>query len=160
MDKYKINEQTLAIIPINNTKTKIYEDNNVIIVNKSAKKIVEENCLYYGSSYEGRRHSTEDLIGITYKSPIIIEETNNIIFFPTCSPRLKTCGWISLNNLDNFVPYNDESQIFFRNNLSLNINVSTSVIENQILKASRLDSVVRSRKKKNSNNTKKTAKNI
>ena len=44
MDSYKINTETLAIVPINRKKSKIYENQNIIIVKKSANKIIEENC--------------------------------------------------------------------------------------------------------------------
>jgi len=148
MKDYMINSNTLAIIPISETKSKIYENNNVIIVEKSAIKIVSDNCEYYGSSYEGRRKGTVDLIGVTHKSPIVIEESKSLIFFPTCSPRLSECGWISLNNLDNFSPYDNNSVIRFQNNLTLQLAVSTKIINNQVLRATRLESVLKRRKMK------------
>ena len=55
MRDYTISDKTLAIIPISEKKSKIYENNNVIIVPKPAQKIIEENCEYYGSSYQGRK---------------------------------------------------------------------------------------------------------
>ena len=147
MKDYMINSNTLAIIPISETKSKIYENNNVIIVEKSAIKIVSDNCEYYGSSYEGRRKGTVDLIGVTHKSPIVIEESKSLIFFPTCSPRLSECGWISLNNLDNFAPYDNNSVLRFQTNLTLQLAVSTKIINNQVLRATRLESVLKRRKK-------------
>lgn len=148
MKNYTISSETLAVIPINKKKSKIYETDNVIIIEKSAKKIIEENCKYYGSSYEGRRKGTVELIGITHKSPIIIEDSNDIIFFPTCSPRIKECGWISLNNVENYKAFNKNSLIIFNNNLKLEIPVSNKIINNQILKATRLESVMNKRRKK------------
>ena len=148
MKNYTISSDTLAVIPINKKKSKIYETDNVIIIEKSAKKIIEENCKYYGSSYEGRRKGTVELIGITHKSPIIIEDSNDIIFFPTCSPRIKECGWISLNNVENYKAFNKNSLIIFNNNLKLEIPVSNKIINNQILKATRLESVMNKRRKK------------
>ncbi len=148
MKNYTISSETLAVIPINKKKSKIYETDNVIIIEKSAKKIIEENCRYYGSSYEGRRRGTVELIGITHKSPIIIEDSNDIIFFPTCSPRIKECGWISLNNVENYEAFNNNSLIIFNNNLKLEIPVSNKIINNQILRATRLESVMNKRRKK------------
>ena len=146
MNSYRINKSTLAVIPIENNKTKIYEIDDVIIVDRNSKKIIEDNCEYYGSSYEGRRKGTTELIGITHKSPIMIEESNNLVFFPTCSPRLKECAWISLNNVDNYSKYDNNSIIRFCNNLTLELKVSNKIINNQILKATRLESVLRKRK--------------
>lgn len=146
MNSYRINNKTLAVIPIENNKTKIYEIDDVIVVNRNSKKIIEDNCEYYGSSYEGRRKGTAELIGITHKSPIMIEESNNLVFFPTCSPRIKECAWISLNNIDNYSRYDNNSIIRFCNNLTLELKVSNKIINNQVLKATRLESVLRKRK--------------
>lgn len=146
MNNYTINKKTLAIIPITSEKSKIYESNNVIIVQKSAQKIIEENCEYYGSSYTGRKKGTVELIGVTHKSPILIEDSNSLIFFPTSSPRLKTCGWISLNNIDTYSSYDSQSIIKFQNNLTLQIPVSNKILNNQVLRATRLESVLNRRK--------------
>lgn len=146
--EYKINKRTLAIIPVGKKKSKVYETDNVFIINTSAKKIISENCEYFGSSYEGRKKGTSELIGVTHKAPILIEDSNNIIFFPTCSPRLNDCGWISLNNLDSYKAYDDESIIRFCNNLKLQVNVSNKIINNQVLRSTRLESVISKRKEK------------
>lgn len=144
---YTINKKTLAIIPISERSSKIYEENNVIIVPKTTQKLIEENCIYYGSSYSGRKKGTVDLIGVTHKSPIVIEETNGIIFFPTSSPRLKTCGWIALNNVSDYKEDNKDTIISFENDLQIKIPVSNKIINNQILRATRLESLMYRRKK-------------
>jgi len=147
MNEYKISPKTLAIVPINENKSKIYEKNNVIVIPKNAQKLIEENCQYYGSSYAGRKKGTVDLIGVTHKSPIVIEDSKSIIFFPTTSPRLKECSWISLNNIESYIPYDKNSIIKFQNNFRLFIPVSNKVINNQVLRATRLESVLLHRKK-------------
>ena len=145
MEKYRISSKTLAVLPISKTRTKVYEREDIIIVDQNVQKIIEENCYYYGSSYDLRKKYTEKLIGVTHKSPIVIEDSSNIIFFPTCSPRLKTCGWISLNNLAENKRIGDCSQIKFLNNVSINLDVSNNVIDHQILRSARLESISRKR---------------
>lgn len=152
MEKYTINDKTLALVPITNKKTKIYEKDNVIIVNRSSKRIIEESCVMYGENFQNRKIHTENLTGMSYKSPISIGDKNNLVFFPTKSPRLKGCCWISLDNLDTYHPYNDDGQIFFKNNLSLYVNTSSHIIENQILKSYRLDAILKNEKDKEKNN--------
>lgn len=143
---YTINPDTLAIIPINKKKTKVYETDGAFIIARNANKIIEDNCEYFGSSYEGRKKGTMELTGVTHKAPILIEDANDLIFFPTASPRLHDCSWISLNNLDSYEPYDDESVVMFNNNLKLQIAVSNKVIDNQVLRATRLESVIHKRK--------------
>lgn len=146
---YRINADTLAIIPIGKKKSKVYESDNVLIIEKNAKRIIAENCEYFGSSYTGRKKGTMEMIGVTHKAPIVIEEASNMIFFPTCSPRLNNCGWISLNNLDSYRPYDDNSILRFQNNLTLQVGVSNKIINNQVLRATRLESVITKRKIRN-----------
>ena len=145
MEEYEINSNTLALISVNN-KTKVYEKDKVFIVNKLANKIVEDSCSFFGSSLSGRQKGTTSLIGVTYKCPVIIEESKSIIFFPTCSPRLDTCSWISSNNIENY--YSTPSNrviIKFKNGLKLHISSTYGIIDNQILRSFRLESVLRGR---------------
>lgn len=94
MASYEINADTLAIIPKNASVTYVYEKGKTFTINESSNKIMEESCEFFGSSFKGRQYGTTALTGITHKVPIIVEETSNMIFFPTTSPRLKNCSWI------------------------------------------------------------------
>ena len=146
MEDYEINEQTLAVISLNNKKSKIFESSDVFIVNKPAIKIMEDSCQFFGSSLSGRQKGTTSLIGVSHKAPIIIEESREIIFFPTLSPRKNACSWISLKNIESYYNKNKSVFIKFKNNTQLELNMSYGIIDNQILRATRLESVLRSRK--------------
>ena len=88
MENYEINKNTVALYAMGE-KTRVYEEDTNFIVNQSANKIMEESCRYFGSSLEGRKNGTKNLIGVSYKAPIIVEESCNIIFFPTSIPSQK-----------------------------------------------------------------------
>ncbi len=146
MQDYEINTNTLALIN-EKERTKVYETDNSFYVDKSANKIMEDSCEYFGSSLSGRQKGTFNLIGVSHKSPIIVEETKEIIFFPTVSPRQKNCNWISLNNIEKY--YNDKGKvvIIFKNKQKIELLTSYGIVDNQILRATRLESVLRGRKK-------------
>lgn len=146
MNSYEINEETLALIS-DNDKTIVYEKDNSFIVNKTTNLIVEESCQYFGCTFDGRKKGTTLLTGITHKVPIIIEESKNMIFFPTSSPRLHNTDWISLNNLNRYYKNNDKQVIEFKNKTTIELNISYGILDNQILRATRLESVLRDRKK-------------
>lgn len=143
---YEINSSTLAVISIDDTCCKVLEEAAEYIVNKPSYEVIDNSCKYFGSSYKGRYEGTKNLIGMNYKLPIIIEESRNIIFFPTSSPRLNECWWISLNNIVDYFVENNNVYIFFKNGSKLKVNISFFALENQILRASRLESVLRHRK--------------
>lgn len=147
-ESYEINNSTLALIALDN-KTKVIEEEREFFIDKTPSNILEESCEYFGSSYLGRKIGTKNLIGITHKSPIIIEESREIIFFPTSSTRLNNCSWISLNNIKNFIKNNEKTKIIFDNQKEIIVDVSFGIMENQILRASLLESTLRKRKKIN-----------
>lgn len=146
MQNYEINNDTLAIIPLNNYKSKIIEKDNNFEVNMTPMQIIENSCQFFGSSYQGRFSGTKRLIGVSHKAPIIIEETREIIFFPTNSPRLYDCCWIALNNVDEYKKKNNCSTILFSTGHLLDLDISYGSLDNQILRAARLESVLRKRK--------------
>lgn len=145
-ESYEINLSTLAIIPLNNKMCKIIEEKDEFLVNESAFSIIDKSCKFFGSSYSGRFEGTKHLTGISYKSPIIIEETKNIIFFPTSSPRIVDCSWISLNNILTYKNVSGKTMLEFSNGYNLKLDISYNIVENQILRATRLDSILRKRK--------------
>lgn len=148
MKDYEITSKTLAVIPFSKNKTIVYEDHDCFILDQRVSKVMDKSCRYYGSSIEGRQKGTTTLTGITYKVPIVISEDNNIIFFPTSSPRLKDCGWISLNNLNRYFNQNERILLEFTNQETLELALSYNILNNQVLRASKLESSMRKRSKK------------
>ncbi len=146
LDEYEINSSTLAIIPVDDCNSKVMEEECEYLVKQSAAEIIDNSCKFFGSSFKGRSEGTKSLIGGNYKLPIVIEESRDIIFFPTASPKLNECYWISLNNLVDYQKDNKCSLVRFKNGTILNIDISIFSLENQVLRASRLENVLRKRK--------------
>lgn len=146
---YEINEGTLAVMPDTNDsrKSKILEDRKEYIIDSKPYEVMDYSCKYFGSSYEGRKEGTKAVLDINYKVPIIVENSMNLIFFPTNSPDSADCIWISLKNIktikeDDF----NSTRIIFNNDIGITIPISKRTIENQIFRASRLDLIMRNRK--------------
>lgn len=145
-NQYEINSETIAIIPVGENVSKIIEENESFLVNKATTAIVDDSCKFFGSSYLGRHEGTKSLIGVNYKSPIIVEETKEIIFFPTSSPRFNDCYWLSLDKVLKHNRSTRGSVIKFTNGEEIEVNISSSSLENQILRATKLSCVLRKRK--------------
>ena len=147
IEDYEIGTNTLAIVPIDEDTSKVYEDEDEYIVKKSSNSIIKTNCEFYGSSYEGRCIGTKFLTGIKSKYPIIIEESRNIIFFPTSSVREKQSTWIALNKIKNYnQKYNKGSEIIFINNKKIPLSISYYSLDNQVVRAIMLKSKLYDRK--------------
>lgn len=145
-NNYEINKGTIAIIPINASQSKVIEENDVITINRESSKIIDDSCRFFGSSYTGRHEGTKSLLGINYKSPIVIEESQEIIFFPTASPRMEDCHWISLKHVDKIVKNKHSTIILFKNGKELDLNISYGSLENQLFRATRLQCILHDRK--------------
>lgn len=144
---YEINGNTLAIIPITKNSSKVIEAGQELLVEKGSTEIIDESCKYFGSSYTGRFEGTKEILGVSYKSPIIIEESREIIFFPTTSPRVEDCHWISLNNIDDYRKNNQTSTLInFKNGKTLVLNMSLGSFENQMIRSLRLANILKRRK--------------
>lgn len=148
MNNYEINDETLAIIPKNNKITIVYEKYNCFIINQNIKDIINNSCKYYGSTFEGRKVASSSILKVNYKVPIMIEESNNIVFFPTTSLRNNNCSWISLNNIEKYERNYRGSKILFNNGKTLIIPISYGILNNQILRSSRLIYLLDERKTK------------
>lgn len=146
MDNYEINSATLAIIPLDNSTSMIYEEDTEYVVKKSSNSIIKDNCEFYGSSYQGRCVGTKTLTGIKSKFPIIIEESRNIIFFPTSSSRTKQSSWIALNKIKSYSKKEYISEVEFKNNNKIDLDISYYSLENQICRAIILKSKLYERK--------------
>ena len=147
MKNYEINSRTLAIVPVGENLTNVLEEDNEFMINMNSMKIIEKSCEFFGSSYMGRRTGTKVLTGISHKSPIIIEESTNMIYFPTTSPRLIGCIWIALDKIKEYREVNGKILVFFKNGRKIFINISYGSFDNQYLRATKLEYILRSRKK-------------
>ncbi len=135
---YEINKHTNALIHFSKKQTKVYEEDKEFIINQTPTEIIDYNCKFFGSSFQGRAQGTKAMVGYNYKAPIIIEETSKIIFFPTKSPRLKECSWISLNNIKKHEKDKKDSKIIFVGEIEVNIPITYGSLDNQILRSNKL----------------------
>lgn len=139
MKEYIINKNTLVVIPLDDKSSRVVEVKKEFIVYKSVLNIIKKSCIYYGSSYNGRVYGSKYMLNKSSKIPIIISEINNLIAFPTKSPRNKKCCWLLLNNIKHYNKIDiNQTIIRFSCGKSMKIGVSYRIIDNQVLQSSRL----------------------
>lgn len=145
--KYEISKGTLAVVPNEYNSSLIYEDENRYIIEESPYNIMDDSCKYFGSTYEGRKNGAKEILGAEYKVPIVVEDTDNLIVFPTTSPSSDACCWIVLKRVRKIEKVDsNNTKIIFDNNVELIVPSSYRSIENQLSRASRLDLILRNHK--------------
>ena len=143
---YEITFNTQVILPVENNSSRIIENNESYVINVPPMQVLEHSCEYFGSSFNGRKEGTKKLLGITHKSPIIVEESRKIIFFPTTSPDRIDCVWINLEKVNKYYKSSSKKSIIeFKNGDIIEFDVSIGSLTNQIMRASRLKYILEER---------------
>ena len=143
---YEIDLSTLMLMGLDDATTKVITLDDEFVINIDSKKIIDNSCKYFGSSLNDRVNMTKRLINIKSKSPIIIEESINIIFFPLKSIRDKCNIWISYNNLEKYINNGDKTRFIFNNKKEVIIDFSYYIIDNQVTRSLMLDYEVKKRR--------------
>ena len=145
MENYEISEETLVVIGDLYGKTRIVEKEKEYEIDKKAYEIMDENCEYYGSSYNGRLKASKKMLDCSYKVPILMEESSMLIFIPTKSSLVDDCIWINYNAIKSIKKKETKMLIKLINNQDLMIDISELSLKNQIYRGAKLESVVRKR---------------
>ncbi len=140
---YIINPQTSALLPARQIEydTIVFEQDKRLHVKKTAMQLIEEACLIYGSTYEGRRKATMYRTDFKRKVPIPISINREIYTFPTHSPSDYDCAWIFpshvqfIRDIASENSNGEKSLIFLDNQLKLASNASSYMIEQQLDRA-------------------------
>ena len=143
---YEIDLSTVMLIGIDEDKTRVITIDSEFIVDSNSKKIVDNSCKFFGNSLTDRVNMTKRLINISSKSPIVIEDSRSIIFFPLKSIREKCNIWISFNNLEKYVKIGDKTKFIFKNKKEVVISFSYYIIDNQVTRSLMLDYELKKRR--------------
>lgn len=144
---YEIDLSTLMLIGIDDLSTRIVTFNDDFIINDDCKNIINESCKFFGSNLTERIKATNRLVRMASKTPIIVEESRNIIFFPLRSTREKCNIWISFNNLEKYEKEDDYTIFYFKNNKQIKLKFSYYIVDNQVTRSLMLDYEINVRRK-------------
>lgn len=147
MVKYEIDMSTLMIMSISENTTRVITIDDDFIVNDNSLSIIDNSCRFFGNSLKERINVTKRLVNISSKSPIIVEESRYILFFPLKSTRNKENIWVSYNNLDKYEKNGDKTIFNFKCGKTVEIKFSYYIIDNQVTRSLILDYEYNKRRK-------------
>lgn len=137
-DNYIINEQTLSILPARSIEyqTKVIERKKIIYVKQTPFEIIKESCLFYWSSFEGRRTSTIEFTGYKEKVPIPIYPLKKIIAFPTHGIHNPDCAWLMQDHILQGKPKGtNQTSVLLSNGEYITIDISFRSFKTQFERA-------------------------
>ena len=146
MKNYEVNDETMAIVGLNEKNSKVLEKEKEYLISSNSYEVLDYSCQYFGSSYSGRLDGSKKILDAKYKLPIIVEESAELIFFPISSPENDDCIWIALQWFDDIVEINKKVFIRLKNGKKIEVKTSKYSIKNQVMRASRLNYILKERK--------------
>lgn len=146
MENYIINNKTIAILK-NNNKTIIYDVDNIRVINKNIKRILDENCSFYGSSLSGRKKSAKNILNIHYKVPVVVKE--DVILLQVNNIRKKECLFLVLNKIVDYKLENQKLKIICINKQVFLINISKNSFEKMLINSIKLNNILKWQKSEN-----------
>lgn len=142
---YEINNETCAVNYESKECCSMIQREETIKINQPINQFINYNCNYFGSSFEGRIKGSKKLLGMKYKLPIIIEESQEIIFFPTKSYR-NNSSWIALNKILKYEKNGKSTIVTFTSGKTEKYDISYESFENQVLRATKLLLILKNNK--------------
>lgn len=98
---------------------------------KSAKEILDESCLAYRSTYDGRIQAVRHALDYPRKTPLMICPQQFIYAIPTKAPTDYDCMWLFCQHIDSTSTIEGKTYVHFTNGEKLAINCSENVITRQ-----------------------------
>lgn len=147
LNNYEISSDTYAIIAVNDKLTKIIEKENELYIEKSSLEIIKENCIFYGSSFNGRYECSKSIFKSSYKLPIVVEETTPIVFFPISSPKYTNSSWFALQNINHLCKHDSDTSVVFNCGKNILFKTSYVILKNQLLRATQLKCIMYERQR-------------
>lgn len=146
LNEYLITTSTIMVKSLDNDNSMIYDFAGEYVSKMDINSIIESSCNFYGSSYDGRIKWSKEVLNTKIKLPVVIEESKNIIFFPTRSISNNDCIWLSYNNIVKFEKNGNSTNVFFNDNRVYCIDVSYDIIDRQIYNCLRLEKILLNRR--------------
>ncbi|WP_349410102.1 competence protein ComK [Pseudalkalibacillus sp. SCS-8] len=133
-EEYLINGETMVILPHydvhGHLHSLIVETDRELIIQKKPLQIINESCLFHGSSYKGRVEGATHLTNYNRMVPIMICNRTGIYMFPTQSPKSEACLWFSHDHIKEIQPLDAERcYVLLGNQKSLPVHVSKAAME-------------------------------
>ncbi|WNB90876.1 competence protein ComK [Bacillus sp. NEB1478] len=139
LSSYEIDTSTMALLPFYNeygdVNTEVLETEKNERIEVSPIKIINESCLFFGSSYEGRREAVRRSMGYVSLSPIMINLELGIFFFPVESPKNESCIWLSQSHVQRIESVDsDTCSVHFKNTANLILPQSKYALEAKLFR--------------------------
>lgn len=141
--EYIIHEHTMCILPYYTVNGELYslvlERYRAVKVAMKPLRIIDESCMFYGSSRKGRTESAHSILSGKKMLPVMISLTHKLCMIPTCSPLKSSCVWLAYQHvMKTFENSKGQAQVLFTNHNRMNITITKKTLLTKLDIAGRL----------------------
>ncbi|WP_179884870.1 competence protein ComK [Bacillus sp. AFS015802] len=132
--KELVTRGTLAIVPAYDGihQCRVHDFGGMkTLSTKSTKEILDESCMAYRSTYDGRIKAVRHAFDYLRKTPLMICPQQYIYAIPTMAPTDYDCIWLFCQHIESTSTREGKTYVHFTNGEKLEINCSESVIKRQ-----------------------------
>ena len=140
MEKYLDINNIIAIIKEKRKSIIIFVD-NIVVINKNIKKIIDELCILNGSSLEGRIKYAQNVIKKAYKVPIVI--CDNCVLLQLESWKKDSMICLNACKILNYKVTNNNMLIRCVCNYIFKIDISKSRLERMLINYIKLNNQIK-----------------
>lgn len=141
--KYVINLDSIMLTSeydsFANENTRLLEGDRPLLIDQRPINIINDSLLYYGSDLKGALKGAKSILGNCYMSPIAINTTQNIIWFPCKAFNHPYCIWLAYHNIVDTVKIDAfSSMVITKHGHIVELDMKISSLKKQMLKAGHL----------------------
>lgn len=139
VDNYMINQKTIAILPADGSdgslESIVLEEDRQIRCKKRPLEIVRESCVYFGSTYNGRKKSARSM-GFKSMPPVCISSDLGIFLIALMSETHRGCTWIAHTHVINWTEADKQTALIeFSNQQVLSVKGNASSLGRKVMRA-------------------------
>ena len=83
------------------------------VIHEGVLPLLEQLCLFHGSTFEGRREAAAKTLHIVQKVPILVSEITRDMLFPTKAIKERDCIWINYRAVDEIMRRRGKTLLYF-----------------------------------------------
>lgn len=134
---YVINADTMVILPHfdkhGNLFSVVFEVDRRFYVNLKPWEIINNSCLFNGSSFQGRVEGAMHITKYNRMVPIMICNRQGIFFFPTQSAKSERCIWFAHDHIKSIIAADSEScEVLLNNRVRVPVMSTKAAFETKV----------------------------
>ena len=134
LDTYTTTQATYAIMPARHMDyaSIVVEEQATYCIRERPLQIIKNSCKNDWTTFKGRKTAIAKKLGYAYKTPMILNQAEQIYAFPTMSAGKFECSWIFLKHHLMILKEGQKGAVVFNNRHKISLDISFHTLREQL----------------------------